>query len=61
MIRGSLDNKSVGLKRFEGYKTALLDNDINYDNSLVIEGNFKIKAGYVGMSKLLSLNGNWSN
>ncbi|KPU27257.1 hypothetical protein TR13x_05755 [Caloranaerobacter sp. TR13] len=55
MIRGPLNNKSVGLNRFEGYKKALEDNGIEFNEDLVVEGNFTINDGYKAMGKLLSL------
>lgn len=54
MIRGSLDNRSCGYDRYEGYKQALLDSNITVDEALVVEAKFKVEDGYNAMSKLLA-------
>jgi LacI family transcriptional regulator len=49
------------IKRFEGYKMALADNNIMFDNNLVVQGRFTEEGGYGAMKLLLlnsKLNGN---
>lgn len=46
---------SSARERLEGYKKALLENSIEFDNSLVKESNLRMEDGYRIMRKLLEL------
>ena len=54
-IAGALDNPD-GIDRLKGYKLALEGAGIAYDESLVVEGHFKQRSGYLGMKALLDKN-----
>ena len=41
--------------RLKGYKAAMNDNNLNYNNNWIIEGEFSEDGGYKSMKKLLSL------
>ncbi|MCI0712141.1 MAG: LacI family transcriptional regulator [Chloroflexi bacterium] len=45
-----------GVDRFEGYKQALLDGGLTFDNELIYEGNFSYQCGYDGIKALLDKN-----
>ncbi|EIV99403.1 LacI family DNA-binding transcriptional regulator [Thermoanaerobacter siderophilus] len=44
---------SNAIERLEGYKRALVDNEIEVDNRLIFEGDYKINSGIIGAEKLL--------
>ena len=46
---------SIGKERLDGYKEALLDNNIPIDDSLIIASGFLEKGGYRAMDQLLKL------
>lgn len=45
--------ETTGIERLEGYKQALLQNGISYDENLVSYGDYKMESGYEAMKKLL--------
>jgi LacI family transcriptional regulator len=51
-ITGAL-NTAAGMDRLEGYRTALLDHGIQFDESLVAEGDFTEESGYYSTKRLL--------
>jgi LacI family transcriptional regulator len=51
-ITGALDNID-GLDRLTGYKNALNQARVQFDESLVVEGHFTRMSGYLGMKMLL--------
>ncbi|AFK87263.1 MULTISPECIES: LacI family DNA-binding transcriptional regulator [Thermoanaerobacterium] len=50
-ISGDMDKLS-GIERFEGYKKALKETKLTYNNSLVVKGNFIEEGGYEAIIKL---------
>jgi len=54
-ITGPLYSKSAR-ERLEGYKGCLNENGLEYDESIVFEGDYKINSGITGSEKLLNLN-----
>jgi DNA-binding LacI/PurR family transcriptional regulator len=52
-ITGPLDHQE-GIDRLEGYKKALIDNKIYYEDSLVIEKDFSRESGYEAAAELMS-------
>jgi len=46
---------SIGKKRLEGYKEALVENNMSIDEDLIVESGFLENGGYKAMSKLLEL------
>jgi LacI family transcriptional regulator len=46
-------NTTAGTDRFKGYCLALAQNELQLDNSLIVEGNFTDVSGYTAMQKLL--------
>lgn len=55
MITGPLKDPLGGLLRFEGYKQALADAGIAYDEQLVARGNYQYNAGLNAMKEFLEL------
>jgi LacI family transcriptional regulator len=55
MITGPLDDPLGGLLRFEGYKKALADAGISFDESLAMNGNYRHDAALRAMTQFLSL------
>lgn len=55
IITGDMDNAD-GLDRFQGYKNALLQAHLPFDATLVMEGHFTQRSGYLGMKALLERN-----
>ncbi|GAU77270.1 LacI family DNA-binding transcriptional regulator [Fusibacter sp. 3D3] len=53
MIRGPLTDRFSGNLRFEGYKKALIENNL-YDEILVKEGKYSFEHGYQMMTHLLA-------
>ncbi|OGX19522.1 MAG: hypothetical protein A3K54_03210 [Omnitrophica WOR_2 bacterium RBG_13_44_8] len=54
-ITGPLDT-SPALARLNGYKNALKENGIEYDEDLVMKGDFRESSGYESAKKLLIIN-----
>lgn len=54
LITGTLDQSSAS-ERLEGYKNALQDSGIAYDDTIVANGDFKIQSGYDAMNTLLNI------
>ena len=53
MIRGPEDNCDAD-ERFRGYTDALNQHNIDFQNSLVVPGDFTVKSGYYGFIRLMS-------
>ena len=53
MIRAPLQDQPASIGRLEGYKQALQEAGIKYDDSLVIEGYYMVEEGYKAMEKIL--------
>ncbi|MDD5423960.1 MAG: GntR family transcriptional regulator [Candidatus Omnitrophica bacterium] len=53
MIRAPLQEQPASIGRLEGYKEALQEAGIKYDDSLVIEGYYQVEEGYKAMEKIL--------
>ena len=47
------NSAAISFVRFEGYKTALENNGISFDQSIVLEGDFSEKSGYDAAKRLL--------
>ncbi len=56
MIRAPLQDQPASIGRLEGYKAALQEAGIKYDDSLVIEGYYMVEEGYKAMEKILKKN-----
>ena len=56
MIRAPLQEQPASIGRLEGYKEALQEAGIKYDDSLVIEGYYLVEEGYKAMEKILKKN-----
>jgi LacI family transcriptional regulator len=56
MITGPLDDIEGGIYRLNGYKRALSDNNIKYDQNLICESDYHFATGYNSMLKLLNRN-----
>jgi DNA-binding LacI/PurR family transcriptional regulator len=52
-IKGPEYDKTAGLKRTEGYQQALLDNNLEVQQNLIVKGNFTLQSGYLAMKKIL--------
>ena len=50
------EDRCVGKHRFEGYKKALLQNSIEYNEELVEVGNYTFESGFDNMNSLLDKN-----
>ncbi|NLM04516.1 MAG: substrate-binding domain-containing protein [Clostridiales bacterium] len=55
MITGKAHDPIISGVRKEGYKQALEENNLTFDESLVIEGGNRFKSGYEGARQLLEL------
>lgn len=53
MISGPFNDPNSGIPRIEGYKRALLTNDISLEVNSIYEADFTYKSGYDNMLKLL--------
>jgi len=51
-VTGDLNTKPA-IDRLKGYKKALKDNNINFSDKLVINGDYSKKSGYTAMKKML--------
>ncbi|KGN00572.1 LacI family DNA-binding transcriptional regulator [Clostridium botulinum] len=47
------EDRSVGRLRFQGYKNAIFENGIKFDENLVEIGEYTFESGYEAMSRLL--------
>jgi DNA-binding LacI/PurR family transcriptional regulator len=56
MIRAPLQEQPASIGRLEGYREALREAGIKYDDSLVIEGYYLVEEGYKAMEKILKKN-----
>lgn len=56
MISGPLDDVIAGLPRYEGYKEALVENGIEFNENYVEFGDFRFKSGREALRNLLSKN-----
>ncbi|MFA5164827.1 MAG: GntR family transcriptional regulator [Candidatus Omnitrophota bacterium] len=56
MIRAPLQDQPASIGRLEGYKAALQEAGIKYDDNLVIEGYYMVEEGYKAMEKILKKN-----
>ncbi|HZW39408.1 MAG TPA: LacI family DNA-binding transcriptional regulator [Ignavibacteriaceae bacterium] len=54
IIKGPAQNNDA-LERFEGYLSALTDNNIEVNDNWIIEGDFTMKGGELACSRLLTL------
>lgn len=50
------EDRCVGKHRFEGYKKALLQNGVEYNEELVEVGNYTFESGFENMNSLLDKN-----
>ncbi|MHC1739775.1 MAG: LacI family DNA-binding transcriptional regulator [Anaerolineaceae bacterium] len=48
------NNSTVGIDRLEGYRKALTERALPYEEALVVEGDFTEASGYYAMQKMLS-------
>jgi LacI family transcriptional regulator len=55
MFSGYLKDYDSGLRRYEGYKKALEDNEVPYDENWLFTGGYDIQAGYTHAQKLFRL------
>ncbi|WP_010269915.1 catabolite control protein A [Paenibacillus senegalensis] len=55
MISGTLQDLSLGYARFQGYKLALQEAGITYDENYVRAGNYKYESGIEAMNHFLTL------
>jgi len=55
MVRGPIQDQSHGSNRYLGYIKAMEDNDLEIDETRILEGDFTVKAGYEAMGKLLAV------
>jgi catabolite control protein A len=55
MISGTLQDPSVGFARFSGYKRALEQGGLKYDETLVRIGNYRYESGVEAMNYFLDL------
>lgn len=53
LLAGEQDDKNAGISRVEGYKKALKENHILFDESLVFYGSYNADRGYRDMKKAL--------
>lgn len=53
MIRAPLQDQPASIGRLEGYKEALQEAGIKYDDGLVIEAYYMVEEGYKAMEKIL--------
>jgi LacI family transcriptional regulator len=45
---------TVGIDRLDGYKKAITERNLTFDETLVVEGDFTEAGGYYGMQKILA-------
>lgn len=53
MISGAANDKESGLYRIQGYKQALSDNNLEVQENLIVEGDFKLQSGIEAMEEIL--------
>ncbi|MCU6708991.1 catabolite control protein A [Paenibacillus sp. J5C_2022] len=56
MISGTLQDPASGYARFQGYKRALQESGLSYDESLVRIGNYRYESGVEAMKYFIELN-----
>ncbi|WP_282939812.1 substrate-binding domain-containing protein [Paenibacillus sp. RC67] len=54
MLTGSMKDQIAGFPRFDGYRQALADNGIEFDESRVACGDFELESSRKAMKKLLA-------
>lgn len=50
---GSVQNMGISLSRCEGYKMALEEEKIDYSKELLIDGDFTMESGYLGIKEAM--------
>ncbi|MBI9104406.1 MAG: LacI family DNA-binding transcriptional regulator [Spirochaetales bacterium] len=55
-ISGSSDDPIAGAPRIEGYRKALEENGVTYDEDLLVFGDFHFESGIAGMRELMERN-----
>ncbi|MCX7694801.1 MAG: LacI family transcriptional regulator [Caloramator sp.] len=55
MIAGMKNDPNAGIPRLEGYKRALKESNIEFDENLIFYGNYKFKSGYEAMKNIIKL------
>ncbi|SKA97266.1 transcriptional regulator, LacI family [Caloramator quimbayensis] len=55
MLAGKKEDPNAGVPRINGYKKALIENNINVDEGNIFYGDYKFKSGYENMLKILKL------
>lgn len=55
MLAGEIDDPNAGIPRINGYKKALLENNIKIDEDYIFYGDYKFKSGFKNMLKILKL------
>ncbi|AEB74766.1 LacI family DNA-binding transcriptional regulator [Clostridium botulinum] len=50
------EDRSVGRLRFQGYKNAIFENEIKFDENLIEIGEYTFESGYEAMNRLLDKN-----
>lgn len=55
MLAGEKDDPNAGVPRINGYKKALLENNIKIDEDYIFYGDYKFKSGFKNMLKILKL------
>lgn len=55
MIAGDHRDITAGKERLDGYRKALIDANIEVDESIIFEGNFQVNSGYKNMKKILAI------
>lgn len=56
MLAGKKDDPNAGIPRFSGYKKALAENNIPFDEDLVVFGGYRFKEGYETAQTLFDRN-----
>lgn len=54
MIHGPLDDPFAGALRYKGYVKAMKEKKLEIYKELLVEGHYKLKDGYKGMTKILT-------
>jgi LacI family transcriptional regulator len=50
------DEYSTSIERFEGYKKAINESNLEFDKKYIFSGQYVLKTGYEGMRHMMSLN-----
>lgn len=56
MLSGSYDDPNAGKPRIDGYKQALFQNNIKYNEKYIAYGDYRMQSGYQETKKLISEN-----